>query len=142
MDFFEPGFLGLFVFSFLSATLLPLSSEGVLFFMLAAGFDPIICIGVASVGNILGGTTNFFIGRIGNPMWFARLKIKEASILRFESRTKQYGFWLALLSWLPIIGDPLILALGFFRAPFLPVLLCMSLGKIIRYFVIALPWLL
>lgn len=141
MDFFEPGFLSLLILSFLSATILPLSSEGVLLLMLATGYNPFMCIVVASVGNILGGSTNYLLGRIGDPLWLSRFGVKEASILRFEVKIQRFGSWLALLSWLPFIGDPLVLALGFFRAPIIPVFVFMAVGKIARYMILSIPWL-
>lgn len=141
MNFFELGYLGLFVVCFLSATILPLTSEGVLLAMLLAGYDPVIALMVASFGNILGGSTNYWLGRVGNPIWLEKLGIPKEKIYSFESRFKQYGYWMALLSWVPLIGDPLVVALGFFRAKWWYVLALMSLGKIIRYLLLVLPWL-
>lgn len=141
MDYFEISFFGLFLASFLSATILPLASEGVLLLLLATGFDPISCLIVATVGNSLGGSTNYLIGWWGNPLWLKRIGFKETAILKFEKRIQYYGSWLALLSWLPIIGDPLVLALGFFKVPVIPVLLLMIIGKSLRYFILIIPWL-
>lgn len=141
MEYFEFGYLGLFAVCFLSATILPLTSEGVLLAFLFSGYDPLVSLGVASTGNILGGSTNYWLGRIGNPKWLARLGIQEAGILKFEDRIKRFGYWTAILSWLPIIGDPLLIALGFFRAPWWRVFSLMSFGKVLRYFILILPWL-
>lgn len=140
MDLFESGYIGLFVVCFLSATILPLTSEGALILMPAAGYDPVIALIVASAGNIIGGSTNYWIGFLGNPAWLKKLGVKESTLNRFEERILKFGFWLALLSWVPVIGDPLTVGLGFFKASWWPVLILMSFGKIIRYLVILSPW--
>lgn len=142
MDLFEAGYTGLFVVSFLSATILPLSSEGILLLMLGLGYNPLICLIIASSGNILGGSTNYLLGRLGNPLWLKKFGMTEARLLKFETQIQKYGFWTAFLSWVPFIGDPLIVALGFFRTSFVPVFICMSLGKIVRYLVLILPFIL
>lgn len=141
MDYFEISLLGLFLASFLSATVLPLASEGILLLVLAAGYDPLTSLFIATLGNSLGGSTNYLIGWFGNPLWLKRIGFKEEKVIKFEKRIQQYGSWLALLSWLPFIGDPLLLALGFFKAPLFPVMILMIIGKLLRYFVLIIPWL-
>jgi membrane protein YqaA with SNARE-associated domain len=142
MDYLEAGYLGLFVVCFLSATILPLTSEGVLIAFLLSGGEPITALLVATSGNVLGGSTNYFLGRIGEPKWLRKLGVKETRIVRFENWVKRYGVWTALLSWVPIVGDPLTIALGFFRANWWWVFLLMLLGKFLRYLLLVLPWIL
>ncbi len=140
MDYIELGYFGLFLISFLAATILPLTSEGVLLLFLAASFDPIICLLIASLGNILGGLTNYGIGMFGNP---EKLQARFKNPKRFAQLSRsirKYGYWLGLLSWTPIVGDPLTIALGYFRVRFIPFLLLMSVGKIIRYWLIIFLW--
>jgi membrane protein YqaA with SNARE-associated domain len=140
MDLISLGYFGLFLAAFLSATILPMSSEGILLLMLTQNFDPWMCLLIATVGNSLGGLTNYGIGMLGDPNWFKRFGVNEGKLLRFEKKIQRYGYWLAFLSWIPFIGDPLTIALGFFRVPFKKVLTLMILGKFIRYFVLILPW--
>jgi membrane protein YqaA with SNARE-associated domain len=142
MDYLEAGYLGLFVVCFLSATILPLTSEGVLIAFLLSGGEPLTALLVATSGNVLGGSTNYFLGRLGEPKWLRKLGVKETRILRFENWVKRYGVWTALLSWVPIVGDPLTIALGFFRANWWWVFLLMLIGKFLRYLLLVLPWLL
>jgi membrane protein YqaA with SNARE-associated domain len=142
MDYLEVGYLGLFVVCFLSATILPLTSEGVLIAFLLSGGEPLTALLVATSGNVLGGSTNYFLGRIGEPKWLRKLGVKETRILRFENWVKRYGVWTALLSWVPIVGDPLTIALGFFRANWWWVFLLILIGKFLRYLLLVLPWLL
>lgn len=140
MDLFSIGYYGLFLAAFLSATILPMSSEGILVLMLTQNFDPWVCLLVATTGNALGGLTNYWIGMLGDPKWFARLGVKEEKLITFEQKVHRFGFWLAFFSWVPFIGDPLTVALGFFRVPFTKVLVLLILGKFIRYFILILPW--
>ena len=67
MDFLSLGYFGLFLISFFAATLLPITSEGVLVLFLLSGFDPWVCLLIATAGNTLGGTTNYALGLLGNP---------------------------------------------------------------------------
>ena len=140
MELISLGYLGLFLASFLSATILPMSSEGILLLMLSKGFDPWMCLLTATVGNSMGGLTNYGIGMLGDPKWFKRFGINEGKLNSFEIKIQRYGFWLAFLSWVPFIGDPLTVALGFFRVPFKKVFVLLVLGKFIRYFALILPW--
>lgn len=118
MEYFTAGYVGLFFASFLSATILPLSSEGILLLMLSQGYDPTFCLLVASIGNSLGGLTNYALGLLGNPIWLKRIGISHMKIRYFEHRIQTYGYWLAFFSWVPFIGDPLSVALGYFRVSF------------------------
>lgn len=133
---FSAGYTGLFVSSFLSATILPFSSEGILFLLLKSDFNPFLCLVFATIGNSLGGITNYTIGYFGNPLWLKKVGVTEAKILSFETKVQRYGVWLAFFSWTPIIGDPLSIALGFFKTSFLKFTFLMVLGKFIRYFFI------
>jgi membrane protein YqaA with SNARE-associated domain len=140
MSYFEFGYFGLFGVCFLAATILPLTSEGVLLVFLAAGYDPIICLIASTLGNTLGGTTNYAIGLLGNPDKVNGKLGKRFSLDKIKVWTEKYGVWLGLLSWTPILGDPLTIALGYFRVKFLPLLLLMTIGKFTRYYVIIYLW--
>ena len=141
MDFISLGYIGLFLAGFLSATILPMNSEGVLLILLSQNFDPWTCLIIATIGNSLGGLTNYFLGKLGNPLWFKRFGVKEEKLISFELRIQKYGYWLAFFSWLPFIGDPMTIALGFFRVPFWKVTFLIVLGKLLRYLVLILPFL-
>tara|TARA_Y100000589_G_scaffold89995_1_gene84571 strand:+ start:72 stop:506 length:435 start_codon:yes stop_codon:yes gene_type:complete len=135
---FEIGYLGLLLTSFLAATFLPITSEVFLVSMLVLGYDPLISLLYASVGNAAGGWLNYFIGRLGNPEWLKRLKISQDKILSWKSKVQRFGHWLGLLSWLPLIGDVMATALGFFRSPWVPSFLFIFIGKFLRYLIIVL----
>ena len=140
MPTFELGYLGLFLSCFLAATILPIASEVFLITMLAAKYDPLSSLLIASSGNTLGSYLNFGIGYIGNPEWLKKLRVKQKTIESWKASIQKYGVWLALLSWLPIVGDIIGIALGFFRANIFWSFLFMAIGKFIRYLVVVLVY--
>jgi membrane protein YqaA with SNARE-associated domain len=133
---FEIGFLGLFLTSFLAATVIPIASEAFLIAMLGMGYHPIVCLFYASAGNTLGGWLNYFIGRMGNPYWLKLFGASLEKIENWKNQVKKYGYWMALFSWLPLIGDILGIALGFFRVSLIPSFIFIFLGKFLRYLII------
>ena len=134
------GLLGLFLATFLAATILPFSSEAILLFFLSKGIDPLVCLTIATLGNSLGGLTNYFLGRLGNPLWLTYIGVKHEKIINREKWVLQYGSFLAFFSWLPFVGDPLLVVLGYFRSKFTPTIIWMVIGKLLRYFVLFLVY--
>ena len=128
--------------AFLSATLLPGSSEAVLLGLLAAGTgNPAVLIAVASVGNIAGAVVNWALGRsllrLRDRRWFP---VSDATNARAQAWFARYGVWTLLLSWVPVVGDPLTLVAGVMQVRFVPFLLLVSLGKVARYAAIVWGW--
>ncbi|MBM3161225.1 MAG: DedA family protein [Bacteroidetes bacterium] len=130
---FEIGYLGLFITCFLAATILPITSELFLGSMLAYGYDLTTCLIIATIGNTLGGWLNYLIGMAGNPNWLKKIGVKQEQISRWEEKIKRYGSLLALLSWLPFVGDVIAVALGFFRVNWLVSFAYILIGKFLRY---------
>jgi membrane protein YqaA with SNARE-associated domain len=124
------GLVGLFAGSFLAATILPFSSEALFLILLGSGYDPLTCLIVATLGNSLGGATNLLLGRWGRKAISGE---KQPWGVHLISR---YGSALALLSWVPVVGDPLLIALGYYRTPWMTTLLFMVAGKLARYMVL------
>jgi membrane protein YqaA with SNARE-associated domain len=129
VSFFETyGLLGLFLLCFLSATILPLSSELVfLWFLNESTFSTSEVLFIASLGNCLGGFTNYLLGFFSNKFF----KINKHG--KAFNYAQKYGFLAAFFSWIPFIGDPMLLALGFLNAPFWKSMILMSIGKVLRY---------
>ena len=140
MAYFELGYIGLFLACFVSATILPFTSEGILILFLINGYDPFICLLIATLGNTIGGITNYLIGMLGNPKNIEKRFKNPEKFHRTSLQISKYGYWLALISWTPIIGDPLTILLGFFRVKFIPTLVLMTFGKLLRYAVIIFIW--
>ena len=129
----EFGLLGLFLGSFLAATVVPMSADVLLVGMLVAGGSPWMTIAVATLGNWLGGLTSYGIGRAGRWEWIERLHVKRESLERQRSRIERYGAAVALLTWVPVVGDVFAVALGFYRVRFVPMAFWMLLGKCGRF---------
>ncbi len=109
--------------------------------MLSTGYDPLISLFIATAGNTLGGYLNFGIGYIGKPEWLKKLRVKQEAIDKWKLSIQKHGSLLALLSWLPVIGDVIGVALGFFRANMLWTFIFMLIGKFIRYLCIVIFYL-
>ncbi len=140
MDYLELGYLGLFLVCFLSATILPLASEAVVLAFLYYNYDPVTVLVIATLGNTLGGVTNYLLGMLGKTKTLKKYIKNEEKWNRTEKRIEKYGIWLGLITWLPFIGDPLTIVLGFFRVKFIPLFFLMLLGKGLRYAVIVFLW--
>lgn len=139
MDYISLGLIGLFSIGFLSATILPLASEGVLIAFLYHGFNPVSCFFVISIGNTLGSFTNYLLGYYASNSFRSRKKDPH-KYMRFKTNVQKYGVWLGLLSWVPILGDPLTIAMGYFKVRFVPMASLIFIGKSLRYGVIIYIW--
>ncbi|NNG74838.1 DedA family protein [Acinetobacter sp. ANC 4277] len=125
----------LFISAFGAATLLPLQSEAVLLALLAEGSHSVIgLLFFASLGNILGSCVNWWLGlqieRYKDKKWFP---VSEQKMLKAQGIYQKYGYWSLLLSWVPIIGDPITLIAGLLKEKFWQFLLMVSLAKVGRY---------
>jgi len=132
------GYPSLFFLSFLAATLLPLGSEWLLAAMLLQRHDPLAVVMVATVGNYLGACTTYWIGIYGGSLAIEKiLRIDTAARGRAERFFGRYGSWSLLLSWLPVVGDPLCLAGGLLRVPYVRFSVLVAIGKFARYATVA-----
>jgi len=131
------GLPGLFLAAFLAATILPFSSEALLILMISISGESTIPLIVASAGNILGSFLNYYIGLKGDRFVLHRLfKLDESTIEKARLRFNHYGIYILLLAWVPVIGDPLTVAAGMFRANIWIFAILVSIGKISRYAVL------
>ena len=133
------AYLGLFGAAFAAATLLPLQSEALLVALLLGGGQPAgVLVLVASLGNVLGSLVNWWLGRylerFHGRRWFP---VSDRRLLQAQHWYGRYGRWSLLLSWLPVIGDPLTLVAGIMREPLWRFMLIVSLAKTLRYGVLA-----
>jgi membrane protein YqaA with SNARE-associated domain len=127
----DVGLTSVFFISLLSATLLPLGSEPAVFAVVKANgalFWPVI--GVATVGNTLGGIIDYWMG-YGAKQAFARERES-----RWFGWLQRFGAKTMLLAWLPGIGDPFCTLGGWLKLPFWPCVFYMAVGKFLRYFTI------
>ena len=125
----------LFLSAFAAATVLPLQSEAVLLALLAKGHHSAIALlFFASLGNILGACVNWYLGlkieHYKDKKWFP---LSAQQMNRAQLSYQKYGYWTLLLSWVPIIGDPITLIAGLLKENFARFLLLASLAKVGRY---------
>lgn len=136
------GYLGLFIGAFLAATIIPFSSDVLLVGFLAIGAKPVLAVAVATLGNWTGGLTSYWLGRLGKWEWLEKyFKIKHERVVKLKCRVDKYGSLLALVSWLPVVGDLIAIALGFFRVHFGKSAVFMLIGKCARFVMWALLFL-
>ncbi|MBC8439541.1 MAG: DedA family protein [Deltaproteobacteria bacterium] len=134
----EYGYLGLFLASFLAATILPFSSEVVLGVLLSHDFSPYVTVFVATTGNVLGSVLNYGLGVLGSQILLNKLLgISNLEIGKAENRFKKYGVFSLLFAWVPIIGDPLTIVAGILKINFALFLLLVAAGKFLRYVFVA-----
>jgi membrane protein YqaA with SNARE-associated domain len=127
---------GLLVVSFIAATIIPLSSEAAVAAAVAYDFPPLEALVWASVGNCLGVTLNYWLGRLGRKTIDARAPNRSSA--RAVRWFERYGKWGLLLSWLPIVGDPLTLVAGIIRVNFLFFVIVGYGVRVLRYWLLIL----
>lgn len=129
------GYFGLFFAALGAATLLPMQSEAVLAGLLLTGnYTTGMLLTVATAGNVLGSVINWGLGRsiehYRHKRWFP---ISKEKLVQAQQNYQRFGYWSLLLSWVPIIGDPLTFAAGIMREPLWRFLLIVTLAKLSRY---------
>lgn len=133
------AYAGLFAAAFFAATIFPAQSEAVLAGLILTGDYPVASLlAVASLGNVLGAVVNWGLGRgierFKDRRWFPA---KPYALARAQAWYQRYGKWSLLLSWVPIIGDPLTVVAGVMREPFVVFLALVTIAKVGRYLVLA-----
>lgn len=132
-------FAGLFAVAFLAATIFPAQSEILLAGMVLAEHYPAwALVAVASAGNVLGSVVNWllgrFIARFEDRRWFP---VSREQVAKAEGWYQRWGKWSLLLSWAPIIGDPLTVVAGVLREPLPVFVLLVTIAKVGRYMAVA-----
>ena len=132
-------YLALFASALVAATLLPLQSEAVLVGMLLSDRHALwLLLATATTGNVLGSMINWLLGRylvqFRDKRWFPA---NDAQLRKAEKSYQRYGYWSLLLSWLPIVGDPLTVIAGVMHEPFWRFTLLVGIAKFARYLVLA-----
>lgn len=136
------GPAGMFVAAFLAGSVLPFSSELVMFGLMEAGSDPISLLIWGTLGNTLGGMVNYFIGTCGREEWITRYaKVAPEKLERGKRQVRRYGAWAGLLAWVPVVGEVLTVAMGYMRTNLLLSLATIATGKYLRYQVVVSAWL-
>jgi membrane protein YqaA with SNARE-associated domain len=133
---FDYSLWGLFLASFMAATIVPFSSEALLTFLIIDGTDPFTAVLVATAGNWLGGMSSFAIGYMGKWEWIEKyLRVKREKIMKWHDRLYRKGALFAFLAWVPVVGDIFAVGLGVLKTNVVIVAISMLAGKLVRYVV-------
>ena len=128
------GYWGMFLMAFLSGSIIPVASEVLLIFFLSVGLDALALTVVATIGNTIGGLSCFSLGFLTSKERVWKLfRVSDKGMEKADRLIGKYGFWAAGLSFLPAVGEVILLVLGVMRADWLKVLVVMALGKFVRY---------
>ena len=120
----DASLFGLFVASFLAATLLPGGSEVVLFAVVRLHPEQALpALALASIGNTLGGMTTYGMARA----------LPQQLAARPLALARRWGAPILVCAWAPLIGDALCVAAGWLRLPWLTSMAWMAAGKTLRY---------
>jgi len=135
------GYEGMFLASFLAGSVIPFASEAVLLAFLAMGMNPMFVIISATLGNVAGGMTCYWMGHLGNLEWIEKyFHVRREKVEKAEHFVRGRGAWMALFAFLPIIGSAISIALGMMRANIFLTIIAMAIGKATRYIAISLPF--
>lgn len=129
-------YITLFTFSFLAATLLPLGSEALLLYDISQNYSLFFLWLVATLGNTLGSVFNYWLGLKGEAYLERKEYLSVSKIQKARLFFAKYGGWTLLLSWVPVIGDPLTFVAGVLRYDFKYFTLIVFIAKGLRYAVI------
>lgn len=136
----EWGYVGMFLSALLAGSAVPFSSEAVLVALLhpSTGLSPVFVILAASVGNLLGSLTCYWLGHLGKMEWLVKyFHMKEEKIIRMQNYLNGRSAFMAFFAFLPIIGTLIAVALGFLRSNIYVVSISMFVGKVLRYVAVA-----
>lgn len=130
--------LGLFATCLAAGSIVPIPSEAAFVaLLLGSDFAPWTLLATSTTGNVTGSTINWLIGRgaarLAGRRWFP---VSAKALDRGRSWYHRYGRWSLLMSWIPIIGDPLTITAGVMREPLWSFLLIVSVAKFARYAVL------
>ena len=129
-------YLTLFVVAFLSATLLPLGSEAFFLYDITQKHPMLLLWIFATLGNTLGSILNYWLGLKGEAYLERKKYLSYEKMEKARRSFDVYGGWTLLLSWVPIIGDPLTFIAGVLRYNFRQFTFIVFIAKGIRYAVI------
>lgn len=133
------SYVGMFLTAFAAGSILPMQSEAVLAGLLAATeLSAVALVLVATCGNVAGSAVNWVLGRgverYKDRKWFP---VGEPMLERAKVWYHRYGRWSLLLSWVPVVGDPLTVVAGVMREPFSSFIILVAVAKLARYILVA-----
>ena len=116
-----------------AATLLPGGSEALLLYYKSQGFDTLLLLTFATLGNTLGSVVNYVLGKYATVWALRKNYIKALHVKKSKNYFDKYGAFALLLAWTPIIGDPITFVAGILRYNFWKFLILVFISKLLRY---------
>jgi len=129
-------YITLFTVAFLSATLLPMGSEALLLYDISQNYSLLLLWIFATLGNTLGSMVNYWLGLKGENYLEEKGHLSAQKMEKARGFFDTYGGWTLLLSWVPIIGDPLTFVAGVLRYNFKWFSLIVAVAKGTRYAIV------
>ena len=132
------GYWGMLAAAFLAGSFFPFSSEAVMTALVAVGLDPVQLTIYATIGNVAGGLFNYGVGRMGRLDWIERyLHMSKESLDKATKFMGGHGAWMGFFAFVPILGSAITICLGLMRANIIISVISITLGKFIRYAILA-----
>lgn len=126
------------VAAFLAGSFFPFSSEAVFAALFAAGLQPVELTIYATIGNVAGGMFNYGVGRLGRLDWIEKyLNVKKESLDKATRFMGGHGAWMGFFAFVPILGSAITICLGLMRSNIPISITSITLGKFIRYIILA-----
>jgi len=134
-------YIYLFFTALIAATLFPAGSEALLIYDITEGHSVELLLFVATLGNSLGSLINYYLGLKGESYLEEKKYLKKEKIEKYKKFFDKYGGYALLLSWLPLIGDPITFIAGVLKydvKKFIPIVVIAKFGRyaVIAYFVV------
>ena len=134
----EFGYWGMLAAAFLAGSFFPFSSEAVMTALVAVGLDPVQLTIYATIGNVAGGLFNYGVGRMGRLDWIEKyLHVSKESLDKATKFMGGHGAWMGFFAFVPILGSAITICLGLMRANIIISVISITLGKFIRYAILA-----
>lgn len=128
------GYWGMLIAAMLAGSILPFSSEAVMLGLMAAGLDPVQLVVYGTIGNTIGAMLNYGLGRMGKMEWIERyMHVMQSDLDKASRFMAGHGAWMGFFSFLPVIGEAIMIVLGLMRANLLLTFVSVVIGKIVRY---------
>ena len=132
------GYWGMLAAAFLAGSSFPFSSEAVMTALVAVGLDPVQLTIYATIGNVAGGLFNYGVGRMGRLDWIEKyLHVSKESLDKATKFMGGHGEWMGFFAFVPILGSAITICLGLMRANIIISVISITLGKFIRYAILA-----
>jgi len=131
-------YITLFFSALISATLFPMGSEALLIYDITQNHNLFLLLFFATFGNVLGSCINYYFGLKGEEFLEEKKYIKKEKMQYYKEKFDRFGGYSLLLSWMPLIGDPVTFIAGVLKYPFKYFLFFVFIAKLGRYLILAL----